>query len=154
MLRLLAIAFCLTAGMAAAQTPLWLASCSNQADASVLTCELAQSIVLTEDNQRVATAAFLKSAGSAEVTAIFTLPLGLFLPAGVAVAVDDASLGTLEFRSCDAQGCYATAPAPEDWQAAMQSGTKMTLTIERPDQQAVTFTFPLQGFSTSFDLLP
>jgi len=134
--------------------PPWLIGCSNQADATVLTCEMSQSIVLTEGNQRLATVAFVKQAGEAPVTGVFTLPVGVFLPAGLTILVDESELGKLDFNSCDGQGCYASAPAEFDWVQAMQSGTQLSLAIARGDGEILNFGFDLTGFSEIYEVMP
>ncbi|TCS61498.1 invasion protein IalB [Primorskyibacter sedentarius] len=151
--RLIGLFFC-AATMASAQAPLWLVSCNNQNDPARLMCEVAQSIVLSEGNQRVATAAFVKPAGDAEHTAVFTLPVGLYLPAGLKLSVDDQDLGELAFQSCDAQGCYATGAAGETWPVTMAEGEELKITIQRQDRQTVNFSFPLEGFRESIDIMP
>jgi invasion protein IalB len=154
MKKYLIAALCCSATMASAQAPLWLVSCNNQNDPSRLTCEVAQSIVLSEGNQRVATAAFVRSAGDEDLTAVLTLPVGLFLPAGLRLAVDDTELGELPFQSCDGQGCYAMGTAGDDWAQAMSDGAELRLTIESQDRQTIDFTFPLEGFGQSLALMP
>lgn len=154
MKKYLIVALCCTAMTASAQEPLWLVSCNNQNDPERLMCEVAQSIVLSEDNRRVATAAFVKPAGEDELTAVFTLPVGLYLPAGLKLTVDETALGELAFQSCDGQGCYATRTADETWPQAMSEGTELKITIESQDRQTIDFTFPLEGFGQSLDLMP
>lgn len=154
MKKYLIAALCCTATMSSAQAPLWLVSCNNQNDPARLTCEVAQSIVLSEGNRRVATAAFVKSAGEEEITAVFTLPVGLFLPAGLKLGVDDSDLGELAFRSCDGQGCYAMGPVEDGWPEAMSEGAELRLTIESQDRQTIDFTFPLDGFGQSLGIMP
>lgn len=134
--------------------PPWLAACSNQAAATQLMCEVSQSIVLTEGNQRLASVAFRKAAGDETVGYLFTLPVGLLLPAGLGLSVDDNAIAALSFQSCDAQGCYASGEAPGAWIEAMSNGTQMALTIQRTDTEEVTLGFDLNGFGAVFGLLP
>ena len=138
----------------ASEAPLWLISCSNQADPSVLTCEFSQSIVLTQGNQRVATASFVKDAGQPEVTGVFTLPVGVHLPAGLTLSVDDAEMAQVPFLYCDAQSCRAEAEVEENWMDALRSGRELTLGVERADRRPVSFAFQLEGFSETEALLP
>ena len=154
MKTLLIAALCCAATTALAQSPLWLVSCNNQNDPERLMCEVAQSIVVSEGNQRVATAAFVKSAGEEELTAVFTLPVGLYLPAGLKLAVDETALGDMTFQSCDAQGCYATGTADDTWMQALSDGSELKITIESQDRQPIDFTFPLADFGQSLGVMP
>lgn len=151
--RLIAV-LCCAATMAPAQASLWLVSCNNQNDPARLMCEVAQSIVMKEGEQRVASAAFVKTSGDAELTAVFTLPVGLYLPAGLKLSVDDTELDALTFQSCDGQGCYATGTAGESWPQILSDGTELNLTIQSHDRQTIDFGFPLEGFAESIAVMP
>ena len=107
---------------------------------------MSQSIVLAEGNQRLATVGFVKVRGRDQIVGRFTLPVGLFLPAGLAISVDGAALGSVGFDSCDAQGCYASIDVSDDWISAMQTGMTLTLDIQRLDQEVLSLGFDLAGF--------
>lgn len=154
MIKRLSVVLCCAATMGHAQAPLWLVSCNNQNDPARLMCEVAQSIVTSEGEQRLATAAFVKPAGDAELTAVFTLPVGLYLPAGLKLSVDGTELDALTFQSCDGQGCYATGTAGENWPQIMSEGTELNITIQSQDRQTIDFRFPLDGFAESIDVMP
>ena len=132
----------------------WLVNCNNQADTSVLMCEMSQSIVLAESNQRLATAAFVKANGSGDIEGRFTLPFGLYLSGGMTALVDKEEVAKLEFSTCEAQGCFAIAPVPTEWFDAMKAGAELTLTGENQSREPISFGFDLTGFSQVSDLLP
>ena len=138
----------------AATQPPWLIGCSNQINSFELVCEMSQSIVLAEGNQRLATAGFVKTAEADVITGSFTLPVGLFLPAGLSVSVDSATLGSIGFESCDAQGCYANTDVSEDWVSAMKAGSTLTLDIQRLDQEVLSLGFDLAGFGDVLAVMP
>ncbi|WP_120499162.1 invasion associated locus B family protein [Roseovarius sp. EL26] len=132
----------------------WLVNCNNQADTSVLLCEMSQSIVLAESNQRLATAAFVKAKGTDEIEGRFTLPFGLYLPGGLTASVDKQEIAKFDFLTCEAQGCYAITAVSADWFAAMKSGAEMTLSGNNQNNEPISFGFDLTGFSQVSDLLP
>lgn len=141
---------------AAPEPPLWLMSCSNQAQPDELLCEFSQSIVLTQGNQsqRVATASFTRAAGSDQTNAAFTLPFGVSLPDAVKVTVDDAEVGTLAWQSCDAGGCYAAGAVDQAWLDAMRAGETLNANLKARDGRDLNFAFQLKGFSKADDMLP
>ncbi|WP_116130723.1 invasion associated locus B family protein [Tropicimonas sp. IMCC34043] len=149
-----ATAFAQATPPAAPAAPMWLMSCSNRQDPAQLVCELSQSIVLTQGNQRVATASFARVAGQTRTNANFILPVGVLLPAGVTVAVDGNRVGEAIYQSCDADGCYATADVGDAWLKAMRAGETLTLGLKAQDGQAVDFGFQLDGFTTTEAMLP
>lgn len=136
------------------EAPLWLISCSNAMNPQNLTCEFSQSIVLAQDNRRVATVSFARDVGQAEYTGVFTLPVGLFLPAGVTVSVDGQEVARADFETCTIQGCQTTAPVDPAWLDAMRAGEEMSLAVESLDRNPISFAFQLRDFTETEALLP
>ena len=136
--------------------PLWLASCSNQAQPDQLQCEFSQGLIFTQGNQRqrIATASFNRVAGKPETNAVFVLPHGVSLPNPVKILVDDKEVGTLTWQTCDAIGCYASAPVDKAWLQAMRSGKKLTAALKARDGSDLAFAFELNGFAEAKAMLP
>ncbi len=134
--------------------PFWAVTCSNQQTRDSLLCELSQSIMRSENNQRIATASFTRVAGQPETRAFFLLPLGGILTEGISVAVDDTPAGTLTYQSCDLQGCYATGAVDDAWLSAMKSGNRLTVGIRSRDGQDIKLEFQLGGFAKAEAILP
>lgn len=134
--------------------PLWLMSCSNQANPDELLCEFSQSLIVSQGNQRLATASFNRVAGSAETGAVMTVPVGVALADGVTVAVDDAPVAKMGYDSCDGQGCYASGPVDDGWLSAMRAGNQLTATVKGRDGRDIALTFQLTGFSKAEGMLP
>ncbi|MBW7920844.1 MAG: invasion associated locus B family protein [Rubellimicrobium sp.] len=137
--------------------PMWLVSCSNQMQPDTLVCEVSQSIVLTDDagrSQRIATAAFLRAAGSTETTAVFTFPYEIDLTRAPVLSVDGADLGSLAWQSCDAQGCYASGPVAEDWLDVLRSGEALVAHLRARNGQDYDFNFQLQDLAPAMTVLP
>ncbi len=143
----------LTATPAEPRAP-WLLSCSNQMDVAVLQCETSQSIVTGPQNQRLATVSLLRSVGNDAASGVFTLPIGLNLPEGLTLAVDETELMNIPFQSCDAQGCYAITPLEAGQITAMKDGAELVLTVESQAKESIRISFELRGFSDSWSLVP
>lgn len=137
-----------------ASAPPWLMTCSNQQDPAVLLCEVSQSILLTQANQRVATVSFARAAGQTETQAVFLLPVGVLLPAGITLSVDGTEVGRMDYDSCDAQGCLARADVEDTWLQAMRDGGQLTLGLTTRDGQAIGLNFQLDGFADVERLFP
>ncbi|MDA7965323.1 invasion associated locus B family protein [Ruegeria sp.] len=134
--------------------PLWSVNCSNQVNGTELICEMTQSIVLTESNQRLTSIAFVKSAGKDETETVLTLPFGLLFSEGLTVTVDGAEVARLEFLTCEAQGCFARSPVSQDWMNAMRAGDQLKIDGKNRVGDPISFGFDLAGFNTASDLLP
>lgn len=134
--------------------PLWLISCSNQANPDELLCEFSQSLIVSQGNQRLATASFTRVAGQDVTQAVLTVPFGVSLADGVAVSVDDNAVATLQYDSCDGQGCYASGAVDDAWLGAMRAGNQLTATVKGRDGRDIALTFQLTGFSKAENMLP
>lgn len=138
--------------------PLWSIACSSEGTADTLSCELSQSIVVTNDSgqsRRAATATIRRSAGSeGPALARFLFPSELLLTEPPAIAVDDAVIGTLAWHSCDSQGCHATADIGPDWLDAMRAGQALEANVAARNGTGITFTFQLRDFTRMERLMP
>ena len=134
--------------------PLWSVNCSNLASGTELICEMTQSIVLSENNQRLASAVFVKTAGQSGTEAVLTLPFGLKFSDGLVAKVDDAEVAKLEFLTCEAQGCFARSSVSADWMSAMRAGAQLRIEAQNAQGEPITFGFDLTGFSQASDLMP
>jgi invasion protein IalB len=79
------------------------------------------------------------------------LPLGLFLPAGIQLGVDDQATRNLPVQRCDANGCYAGLSVDGALLAALKAGKALRLTMRNMAQEPVTFEVPLAGFTAAFE---
>ncbi len=134
--------------------PPWSVNCSNQVNGTELICEMNQSIVLTESNQRLTSIAFVKSAGKDETETVLTLPFGLLFSEGLTVIVDDTEVARLEFLTCEAQGCFARSPVSQEWMSAMRAGNELRIEGKNRVGDPISFGFDLAGFSKVSGLLP
>ena len=62
------------------------------------------------------------------------LPLGLNLPAGAKMQVDDGKMVDLQIQTCEQRGCYANAPISPDLLAAMRSGKQFKVSFQNLGQ--------------------
>ncbi|CAD0187042.1 Invasion protein B, involved in pathogenesis [Ruegeria sp. THAF57] len=134
--------------------PPWSINCSNLVSGTELICEMTQSIVLSENNQRLASVAMVKPAGGEDTEIVLTLPFGLLFNEGLVAKVDTAEVAKLEFLTCEAQGCFVRSDVSSDWLASMRAGKQFTVEAKNTAMEPISFGFDLSGFSQVFDLLP
>ena len=79
------------------------------------------------------------------------LPLGLNLPVGAKLQVDDGKLIDVPIQTCEARGCYASTPIAPDLLAAMKSGKQMKLSFQNMAKETITIPMPLADFATAYD---
>jgi hypothetical protein len=67
-----------------------------------------------------------------------SISLGLFLPAGIQLGVDDHATQNVPVQRCDANGCYAGLPVDASLLAALKAGKALPLTMRNMAQEPVT----------------
>lgn len=146
----------LIAGSAAAAE--WKTVCDDKR------CQLYQQIVTKPDNKLVSQL-FLQKVPEKEekryknvikpnsIYGVLLLPLGLHIPSGVKVAIDDRLSFDAELIHCrPKEGCRATFVAQAATIDFMKRGAKLVVEIvDSESGQRINLTFPLKGFTAAFD---
>lgn len=84
----------------------------------------------------------------------FTVPLGIFLPAGMQLKVDaDKEIGRVPFSVCDPVGCRAVIPLNDKVLPLLKGGTVLKVIIASPDGRKATLDVSLGGFTAAFNSL-
>jgi invasion protein IalB len=107
---------------AAANTPPspgWVARCASVSRDAPLECVAEQTAVLTKTGQLIMLINVRVPGDTHQPVAIIQLPLGLNLPAGAKLQIDDGKTTELEIQTCEQRGCYANAPISPDLLSAM-----------------------------------
>ena len=85
----------------------WTMRCEVSKQSAKPTCFVFQNLLLKKENKRLLRVAVGYLAANAQPTAFFTLPLGVSLPGGLSVTVDDGKPVRVRYERCDAAGCLA-----------------------------------------------
>jgi invasion protein IalB len=78
------------------------------------------------------------------------LPVGLYIPGGVRIAVDGGTATEVPLQTCEANGCFAAAPVPAALLAAMKRGKQVSVNMQDMAKKPVSLTLPLDGFAASW----
>lgn len=84
---------------------------------------------------------------------LLTAPLGILLPQGVALAIDDGEPVRVVLQRCDGNGCLAVIPLEDALLEAMRKGEKGSVTFYDPNRQAIKVPLSLKGFTKGFAAL-
>ena len=83
--------------------------------------------------------------------ALVQLPLGLNLPVGAKLQVDDGKSVDLQFQTCENRGCYASTPIAPELLTAMKSGKQLKVAFQNLAKETVTIPMPLADFAAAYD---
>ena len=83
-----------------------------------------------------------------------TVPIGVYLPAGVGVEIDGAAIGRLGYELCSPQGvCVATTFLNDDLLTKFKSGGGAKFYIKDIRGRDGIFDLSLKGFTKSYESL-
>jgi len=141
-------------GAAPANTPPppgWAARCGSASRDAPLECAIEQSAVLPRTGQLVILVNIRVPADTHTPSALIQLPLGLNLPGGAKLQVDDGATTDLQIQTCEARGCYAGTAIAPDLLAAMKSGKQLKISFQNLNKEILTVPLPLADFATAYD---
>jgi invasion protein IalB len=130
--------------------PGWAVNCKSEATEQGLECRLSQTVVTRQGGQILTKATFLFAADKKSSEVIVQLPLGLFLPAGATIQVDDKAPQSLTFRACDRGGCYARSPVSAEMLAMLQKGKQLQVSFQNLEEDPIDVPLSLDGFPAAY----
>jgi invasion protein IalB len=131
--------------------PGWVARCSSASRGAPLECAIEQSAVLTKTGQMIVLVNVRVSAETRAPIALVQLPLGLNLPAGAKIQVDDGKTSELQIQTCEARGCYANLQISPDVLAALKSGKQLKVSFQNMAKETITIPMPLADFGAAYE---
>ena len=79
------------------------------------------------------------------------LPLGLNLPAGAKLQVDDGKSIDLPIQTCENRGCYAERRSAPELLAALRAGKQLKISFQNLAKETITIPMPLADFAAAYD---
>jgi invasion protein IalB len=134
-----------------ASQPGWAARCSSASRDTPLECAMEQTAVLTKTGQLIVLVNIRIPSDTHAPVALVQLPLGLNLPAGARLQVDDGKTVDLQFQTCENRGCYASIPIAPDLLAALKSGKQLKVLFQNLSKEVISIPMPLADFAAAYD---
>src|ERR1700709_2507217 len=131
--------------------PGWIARCGSASRDAPLECAIEQNAVLPRTGQLVIAVNIRVPADTHTPSALIQLPLGLNIPNGAKLQVDDGKAADLQIQTCEARGCYAGTTIAPDLLAAMKSGKQLKISFQNLNEEALTVPLPLADFATAYE---
>jgi invasion protein IalB len=132
----------------------WQIRCETPPGAQAEQCALFQSVV-AEDRANVGiTVLVIKTADQKSRLMRVQAPLGVLLPAGLGLKIDQADVGRAGFVRCTQRGCYAEVVMDDALIGKLRTGTTATFFIFQTPEEGIGFPMGLKGFGDGYDKLP
>ena len=131
----------------------WRLRCDDQAQWSQ-NCYIYQSVLLQQTGQKVLRVIAGTLAENGRSILHFTVPLGLYLPAGVALKIDDQAQTVIPVETCTAEGCELAIPFDQPLMQSLQSAQALRIGfLEAVSRRQITVVVSLHGFNDALAAL-
>jgi invasion protein IalB len=132
----------------------WQIRCDTPPGAQNEQCALMQSVT-AEDRPNVGlTVIVLKTSDQKGKLMRVVAPLGVLLPSGLGLKIDNADVGRAGFVRCLPNGCVAEVVMDDKLIEQLRSGQTSTFIIFQTPEEGIGFPMSLKGFGEGFDKLP
>jgi invasion protein IalB len=134
-----------------APAPGWAARCTSASRDAPLECAMEQTAVLSKTGQLVVLVNIRVPADTHAPVMLVQLPLGLNLPGGAKLQIDDGKNVDLQIQTCENRGCYASGTIAPDVLAAMKAGKQIKVSFQTMNKETITIPLPLTDFAPAYD---
>jgi len=132
----------------------WQIRCDTPPGAQSEQCALMQSVT-AEDRPNVGlTVIVLKTTDQKSRLMRVVVPLGVLLPSGLGLKIDNNDVGRAGFVRCLPNGCVAEVVMDDKLIDQFRNGHTSTFIIFQTPEEGIGFPMSLKGFGEGFDKLP
>lgn len=132
----------------------WQMRCESPPGARNEQCALVQSVAAEDRPNINLVVIVLKTADGKSRLLRVLAPLGVLLPAGLGLKIDQADVGRAGFVRCTNNGCVAEVMMDDDLIAKLRNGTAATFIVFQTPEEGIGIPVSLKGFGPGFDSLP
>ena len=132
----------------------WQIRCDTPPGAKGEQCALIQNVT-AEDRPNVGLSVIvLKTADKKQKILRVLAPLGVLLPSGLGLKVDQTDVGRTPFVRCLPNGCIAEVVLDDGLTEQMKKGTTATFIVFQTPEEGIGIPIALKGFTEGFEKLP
>jgi len=132
----------------------WEIRCETPAGASAEQCALIQSVAADDrPNVNLVVIVLKTSDGKSRLLRVIA-PLGVLLPNGLGLNIDQTNIGRAGFVKCLPTGCVAEVVMDEKLIEQLKNGSTATFVIHQTPDEGIGLPLNLAGFKEGFAKLP
>jgi invasion protein IalB len=131
----------------------WTARCEAPEGGGPRACYLFQNILLKKANRQLLHVAVGYQPRTDTAAAVFTLPLGVSLPGGLSLTVDEGKPLRMRYERCDANGCRAPLTLNDGLIKSLKGGRWARVAFFDSNRREVSVPVSLLGFTAGFNAL-
>jgi invasion protein IalB len=132
----------------------WQLRCETPAGAQTEQCAIVQNVA-AEDRPNISLVIIvLKTADQKSRLLRVVAPLGVLLPAGLGLKIDQTDIGRAGFVRCLTTGCVAEVVMEDNLVNQLKGGQTATFIVFQTPEEGVGIPVSLSGFGPGFEALP
>jgi len=132
----------------------WDLRCDTPAGATTQQCVIMQ-FVTAQDRENVGLSVVVMKTADKQARILRVLaPLGVLLPRGLGLRIDDTDMGTTGFIRCLPNGCVSEVLMDDALVNQLRSGKQAMFVIFQTPEEGIGVPISLAGFGEGFDALP
>lgn len=125
----------------------WALACRQMKPDEPQRCVLVQIRVLRQTGKRVLSVTVARVGEERKLMAAVTVPLGILLPAGIRLNVDDTEIIRIPLQFCRVEGCQGRFPLSDSIRASFEKGRIGKVIVRQPNGAELPIQFSLRGFT-------
>ena len=129
----------------------WVARCASTSREAPLECAVEETAILSKTGQLIVLVNIRVASETHKPVALVQLPLGLNLPLGAKLQVDEGKVLDLQIQTCEQRGCYANLPIAPDLLAALRTGKQLKISFQNLGKETITIPLPLTDFAAAYE---
>ena len=132
----------------------WQIRCDTPAGAQTEQCALIQSVTAEDQPNVGLTVIVLKTADQKSRLMRVLAPLGVLLPSGLGLRIDQTEIGRAGFVRCLPNGCVAEVVMDDKLLGQLRTAKTATFIIFETPEEGIGFPLSLNGIGEGYDKLP
>ncbi len=132
----------------------WEIRCETPVGASAEQCALIQSVVAEDKSNVNLVVIVLKTSDGKSRLLRVIAPLGVLLPNGLGLKIDETDIGRAGFVKCLPTGCVAEVVMDDKLIDQLKNGKTATFIIHQVPEEGIGLPLALHGFKEGFAKLP
>jgi invasion protein IalB len=124
----------------------WRVSCETDDQDNRRGCFIVQNLVLREGGQRVLQFAIGFVEETPEPIVLLSLPLGISLPPGAEIQIDERKPTRIAIERCEPKGCRAGMKLTAEILEGFRTGDQLSVTFYDAKRQPIEVPLSLEGF--------
>jgi invasion protein IalB len=132
----------------------WQVRCETPAGAKAEQCAIVQSVAAEDRPAITLLVIVLKTADQKSRLLRVVAPLGVLLPSGLGLKIDDKDIGRAGFVRCLTTGCVAEVVMDDALIGQMRNGKSATFIVFQTPEEGIGIPVSLNGFTQGMESLP